>query len=348
MDVKATAAAGEMRFGRADQKKKGKLRQYSGLLFGLFLLAAVIYISIHIGEGRQFVALVENARPGWLVAGLVYQAATYVASGAIWWIVVRRFNVDMSLAELSALSLAKLSLEKIIPAGGFGGSLLLIRSVEGRGAPESVAAATLLVDVLSIYAARAITIVASVAIIWMYQGMHWVIVLVCIVFVLFAAAILGGIYWLTGINARQIPKFIRKIPAIGPVMKSISEAPPEAMHSRSLFWEATGLQVLIIVLDALTLDAMLRSLGHVAPLDATFASFSMAGAASMLSLIPGGLGAFEGVSILMLGMLKVPIEAGLAATLMLRAFILWLPMIPGFFILKRESRHLVEEGEEEG
>jgi len=61
------------------------------------------------------------------------------------------------------------------------------------------------------------------------------------------------------------------------------------------------------------------------------------------ALIPGGIGAFEGVSILMLGLLKVPIEAGLAATLMLRAFILWLPMIPGFFILKQESKHLVEE-----
>ena len=36
------------------------------------------------------------------------------------------------------------------------------------------------------------------------------------------------------------------------------------------------------------------------------------------------------------------VAAGLAATLMLRAFILWLPMIPGFFVLRRESRHLVE------
>jgi hypothetical protein len=30
---------------------------------------------------------------------------------------------------------------------------------------------------------------------------------------------------------------------------------------------------------------------------------------------------------------------------MLRALVLWIPMIPGFFILKHESKHLVEEGE---
>src|SRR5262249_14474423 len=107
----------------------------------------------------------------------------------------------------------------------------------------------------------------------------------------------------------------------------------------------TGLQVLIIVLDAATLDAMLRSIGHSAPFDKTFASFSMANVASMLSLIPGGLGAFEGVSILMLSLLRIPVRAGLAATLMLRAFILWLPMIPGFYILRRESKHLVRDGD---
>jgi uncharacterized membrane protein YbhN (UPF0104 family) len=66
----------------------------------------------------------------------------------------------------------------------------------------------------------------------------------------------------------------------------------------------------------------------------------------MVSLIPGGVGAFEGVQILMLGLLKVPVNAGLAATLMLRAFVLWIPIIPGFFVLKHESKHLVEEGEE--
>src|SRR4029078_3313575 len=100
---------------------------------------------------------------------------------------------------------------------------------------------------------------------------------------------------------------------------------------------------LVLLLDVATLDAMLRAIGFAAGPEKTFASFSIAGTASMLSLIPGGVGAFEGVSILMLGLLHVPIKAGLAATLMLRAFLLRLHMIPGFFILKQESKHLVEE-----
>ena len=309
---------------------------------GLLLLAGVIYFAMHIGEGREFLKLVRRADPVWLGVGALYQVATYFASGAIWWMVVRHFDIDISLAEMAKLSLAKLSLEKIIPTAGFGGSLLLIRSVESKGAPDCVASATLLIDVLSNYAARAISIVAAVAIIWFAYGIEWWLVLVCAVFILFAGVVLGGIFWFTSVDEKKIPRFIFKIPAVGPVVKSISEAPSEAMHSKRLFWSATGLQLLVLLLDVATLDAMLRSIGFAASPEKTFASFSIAGTASMLSLIPGGVGAFEGVSILMLGLLHVPIKAGLAATLMLRAFLLWIPMIPGFFVLKRESKHLVE------
>ena len=315
------------------------------MILGLILLAGVIYVAMHLGEGREFLRLAWRANPVWLGVGLLYQIGTYVATGAIWWVVVRHFDVDISLGELSSLSLAKLSLEKIVPTGGFGGSLLLVRSVESRGAPECVAAATLLVDVLSNYAAKAISIVIAVAVIWLDGRLDWPVILVCALFVLFAAAVLGGIFWFTNVGADKIPGFLRKIPAVGPVIESISEAPPEAMHSKRLFWGATGLQLLILVLDAATLDAMLRSIGHTADPDKIFASFSIAGVASMVSLLPGGIGAFEGVSILMLGLLHVPIKAGLAATLMLRAFVLWLPMIPGFIALKRESRNLGEDEE---
>ena len=347
MDVNATAAAGGIPAEKPKDKKKGTLSQYRPLIIGLFILAGVIYIALHLGEGEEFLHLLVQANPIWIGVGVLEQAATYVALGAVWWIVVRHFNVKISLGALTALSLAKFSLEKIIPSAGFGGSLLLVRSVEGRGAPDCVASATLLVDVLSNYVARAISIVIAVAIIWFAQGLSWVVVIVCGMFILFAAGILGGIFWFTSVPIEKIPKIILKIPAIGPVVKSISEAPAEATHNKKLFWGATGLQLLIIVLDAATLDAMLRSIGYSSSPEKVFASFSIAGVASMVSLIPGGIGAFEGVQVLMLGLLRVPINAGLAATLMLRALVLWIPMIPGFFILKRESKHLVGDPEED-
>jgi glycosyltransferase 2 family protein len=120
------------------------------------------------------------------------------------------------------------------------------------------------------------------------------------------------------------------------VLARIVEAPAEITRNRRLFLQTTILQLAIFALDAATLDAMLRAIGHPTRPDAVFAGFSMAVVAATVSLIPGGLGAFEGTSVLMLRFLNIPIEAALAATLLLRGFTLWLPMAPGLLISRRE------------
>ena len=119
MDVNATARPGDIPAEKPKEKKKGKFGQYRSLIIGLFILAGVIYFALHIGEGEQFLHLLIQANPIWIGVGVLEQAATYVALGAVWWIVVRYFNVNISLGELTSLSLAKFSLEKI--ADGFRG-----------------------------------------------------------------------------------------------------------------------------------------------------------------------------------------------------------------------------------
>lgn len=54
-----------------------------------------------------------------------------------------------------------------------------------------------------------------------------------------------------------------------------------------------------------------------------------------LGPIPLGLGSFELVCTASLKLLGVPIEAALAGTLMLRVMTLWLPLLPGLFLMRR-------------
>ena len=323
-------------------EKRSRWRRHGGLIAGLVLLAAVIYFALHIGEARQFLDLVKGADPLWLLAGAGYQAVTYVLNGAVWYLVLKKFGTYVPLWPLAKLSLAKMSMEKMVPAGGLGGSMMLVRSLESKGASEDAASASLVVDTISLQASRALSIVLSVAILWVYNGLHYMVIVVSLVFALFSAAILGAIFWLIYTNNRDIPRWMKRFPGVGAIVRCVADAPPESVENKSLLWKATSLKIAMLLLQVATLDAMLRSIGHSARADHLFASFSMSSAASIVTLIPGGVGAFEGFSILMLGLLKVPIAAGLAATLMLRVFILWLPMIPGFFVLRHESRHLVE------
>jgi glycosyltransferase 2 family protein len=58
--------------------------------------------------------------------------------------------------------------------------------------------------------------------------------------------------------------------------------------------------------------------------------------AASLGLIPLGLGTFEATCVAMLRTFGVSLEAALTVTLLLRGFMLWLPMLPGLWLARRE------------
>ena len=81
---------------------------------------------------------------------------------------------------------------------------------------------------------------------------------------------------------------------------------------------------------------MLRALNQTASPLVAFASFIVADVVATVGPIPLGLGVFEGTSVAVLYLTGVSVEAALAATLLLRGFTFWLPMLPGMWLVRRE------------
>ena len=81
---------------------------------------------------------------------------------------------------------------------------------------------------------------------------------------------------------------------------------------------------------------MLRAVGSPTGFAPAFACFLIASVFATLMVVPGGLGTFEGASVAMLHLFGVPLAAALAATLLLRGFTFWLPMLPGLWLARRE------------
>jgi glycosyltransferase 2 family protein len=69
-------------------------------------------------------------------------------------------------------------------------------------------------------------------------------------------------------------------------------------------------------------------------------SFILASVVATLSPIPLGLGSFEGTCTGLLHLTGGRLEASLAATLILRGLTLWLPMLPGLWLIRREGTML--------
>jgi uncharacterized membrane protein YbhN (UPF0104 family) len=177
----------------------------------------------------------------------------------------------------------------------------------------------------------------AVLLLYFYHALDtWIIILV-VIFCLLAAGIPAIILWLR--KADSLPAVMLHIPGLKKLIATVADSPGGLLSNHKLLLATIGLRGLIFVLDALTLSVILHMMSIPAAFQVAFPSFIIASIVATISSIPMGLGTFEVACVSMLGILGVPIEAALAATLLLRGFTLWLPILPGIWLTRRALRH---------
>ena len=132
-----------------------------------------------------------------------------------------------------------------------------------------------------------------------------------------------------------MPGWATQFESVRDLLDLISDAPGELVRNPRLIAQLTALNGAVFVIDAVTLQLCLLALGVHAPFAVAFVPFMMASIVVTLGPIPLGLGSFEAVSVGMLRLMGVPFEAALSATLLLRGFTLWLPLVAGLFTTRR-------------
>jgi len=135
---------------------------------------------------------------------------------------------------------------------------------------------------------------------------------------------------------RQLPSWIQRLPGIRHVLEAAKGAPVDLLKDPKLIAEAIALQSGVFLLDAATLWVMFQAIGYTIEPWISFVGFMMASITATIAPVPLGLGTFEAGAVAFLRFLGVPIAEGLAATLLLRGFTFWLPMLPGLWFARRE------------
>lgn len=301
---------------------------------GPLLLLAVVAVVTHLGEAERLVQLARRARPVWILAAVFLQAATYCGAAAVWQRVLRRAGEGQPLRALAPLAVSRLFLDQILPTGGFGGRLLVVRALQRRGVQVPVAVAAILIDLITLYTAFSVVVLAALAILSARHDLSRAILAVAVLFSLMATGIPLAALWLS--RGGGAPRWSRRFPRVHELLEQIHQAPRELVRDRSLLGQCAALQLAVFLLDSTTLWVMLRAVGWpTGPVEA-FASFIIASIAATVILTPGGLGTFEAACVAMLTLFQVPVEAALAATLLQRGFTYWLPMLPGLWLARRE------------
>jgi uncharacterized protein (TIRG00374 family) len=315
---------------------KAKGHKFRSWFIGILLLAGVIAAVTHLGEIEHFAKLAREAKPKWLLAVLFLQFGTYVCTAAVWKRGLHYVNIQQSFLSLVPLAFAKLFADQALPSGGASGISFFTAALKRRGVPTELCMAIMLVSLVAYYVAYLIVALASLALLWFYQAIHiWILLLVglfCLVAVAIPTATLLLQHW----GKRAIPKLLTRLPNIRDLLQGFTLAPKDLLRNRPLVATSILFYVAVFLLDAATLWIMLLAVGQDVSFLVALPSFVVSSIIATLSPIPLGLGIFEASSVAMLNALGIQVEAALTATLLLRGFTLWLPMLPGLWLARQE------------
>jgi uncharacterized protein (TIRG00374 family) len=325
--------------GGAGESGPWRARGSGRLLVGLLFLAAVVVVVWHLGDVERFADLLRHARPAWLFVAVAAQVMTYACAGAIWWIVLRRAGKPQRLRTLSLLSVGKVFTDQAFPSGGVSGDVFMLRALTRRSTPRPLGIAAVVVTLLGFYSALIASTIASLVYLWKHGKAGPVLLVMTVVLLLLAVVVSSLSFLLVHGTSARVPGWLNRLAPLRMVVESFAQAPRDTIRDRPSIAGSFVLQFAIVVFDAATLYATLAAVDERAPVGFVFASFVFAKIAEITGMIPGGLGTFEGTCVALLHVSGVGFEAALAATLLLRGFTFWLPMVPGLAVVRRELVH---------
>jgi Mg2+-importing ATPase len=302
-------------------------------------LAPVLILVAIVGfkEEHSIVALIGAIEPRWVAAALLLQAATYLATGGAWRAILARFRTPLPLAEVALLAVEKLAFDQLFPTLGVGGSVIVIRSLTRRGVSAAEALAVIMIDALCFYAAYLSLFGLSAALLFAQHGLGPAARSVVLAFfALLGGAIAAICFLIWRLRTRGTLGWLARFSFARERAREIAELPPGAFAPHSSWALAALLEASVFLLDAVTLWALFAALHYPLSFTAALVALMFSAAAAALSFVPGGLGFFEGAGILVIHQFGLPYGAATAGILLLRGFTYWLPMLPGYLILRRE------------
>lgn len=312
-------------------------KDWLGLVLGLAALGALIAGIAYFGEAKRFVALVEQARPGWLLLALALQVLTYASEAGAWQAVLGDARCKQPFRDLYALSLVALFTNQIMPTAGIAGTFLVVRALERRGVPRPVAMSVVLIELVGYYAAFGVSVGFALFVLWRHHDLSPVVLGMALGIAALGGGLSFGALWVAA-PGKKLPEPLRRWGFARRVIGALSSADPELVHHPGLLARVALLRLGNFAADALTVWACLRSVGQDTPVGEAVAAFVVGALARVLGVVPGGLGTFEGGIVGGLALFGVSVEPGLAAALLFRGLSFWLPMPPGLWLSRRLVR----------
>ncbi len=305
----------------------------------------------------------------WLLAAFVLQVIYYIAYTGVYKFAFTTVNVQSSVWELLPVTWAALFANLAAPTGGAVGAALFVDEVARRG--ESRARATVgvmlmhVVDfgMLSLFALASLGILFAKSEVAFYEVAASLILFGAVMAM--AAALVSGRWrprWLrAGLDwiqrtINRVGGWLRRPALLDETWSARNtdefQAAAQAMfdHPRALLW--TTLTAFVAhAIDLLSLYTIFLAFDQPVTPSVLFVGYSMTVLFGVVSPTPNGVGVVEGIMPVIYTSLGLPLAKATVISLAFRGMTFWLPMVAGFFLLRRlklftpSERSLTERGQ---
>lgn len=304
----------------------------------ILILGLSVAVFARFGDFEQFLRTARQAEPWWLVAAVVLQMLTYVSAGEVWNVAVRAARHPLRSRILSRLAVEKLTIDQFMPSAGVAGHVGTLQAFRRFGVPTPVALEAILVDMLTFSAAYVISALVAFSVLSFHHEVTPIVLIGLGTLISLSIAVFGSTVLLLSHRdlMRKIPGWITQRKLVARLIRVAAAVSSERILAPGIFIRAMFFQIVIFILDGVTLWATLRAVGVHVSFSVAFSAYVIAMVAGTVSLVPGGVGVFEVGAVSTLVGLGVPLEGALAGTLLLRGLTLWVPLIPGAVMAHRD------------
>lgn len=325
------------------------------LAIGLIVLVAMV---LFIGPGQIFEAL-KKANVNYVILAVLLQFVIMGLWTVRWGLIASGLDIQFSKIPLFAMLLVGLAVNNITPSGRGGGepvrAYLLSRS-SGKSFDSTFA--TVMGDKL--FDTGPFVVLAICALLYLIFGLHMsfslyvTLIVALILFVAFIAFIfyicineeIGTrvIRWIFNVLDRFLKRDVRKyeskaLTALAGFQRDLKYL----MRDKSLFIKAVLVSFLVWFLELLRVYIVFLAFGTKVSLGMIAAVFLVSTFVGMVPALPGGIGAIDGLMILLYSMAGIPPSVSTAATLIERGISFWMVSVLGLLMLPYFGTGVLDE-----
>lgn len=322
-----------------------KHKSWIFLAVGLIIMALMLWF---IGIDNVFLAL-KIANLWFILLAVLLQCFTYYLYTIRWEIINKIADIDLGIKKLIPMVLVSLAVNNITPSGRGGGEPVraYLLSKEANEPFEETFATVIADRALDTFPFIILAVITIVAIILNFS-LSWTIIIaliICVVVICIAVTLL--IYMsinesfgnkVTKWIVKLINKFYKKDPRglekkVVEAIAGFQSTMQTMIKDKRILYYALPLSFIIWIAEILRVYLVFLAFGASVSPVIIGEVFIMASLIGMIPLLPGGLGAVDGVMILFYSTAGITASISAAATVIERLISFWMTTFLGFIVL---------------